>query len=251
MASVISLSAECPIKRNISLLTNSDPQIRRQAVETLGRCMNKIAVQPIIKLYKSEQDINVRQAIILSLSLLGGDDVLSILLDVLENDSDLETRRNAAGGLRFFGGKIKGSDLVDLIIKENDTAIRNVLVGTVIYLRNETLIPKLLDLFYSNEDIELKGCLLEIIGTFDTEKSKDLLINSIANDVPEELRLIATQAMGKLDDVKLIPHIYEVYKNDNSKKIVECAEKILNEYTLLLGYPSIDQMVIDFITDKK
>jgi len=247
---VIVLSAECPIKRNISLLTNSDPEIRRQAVETLGRCMNKVAVQPLIKLYGTERDIVVRQAIILSLSLLGGEGVLPILLEVLKNDSDLESRRNAAGGLRFFGNMIKGSDLIDLIINEKDTAVRNVLVGTVIYLRDETLIPKLMDLFDSHKNIELKGCLLEIIGTYDNKQAKDLLINSVADDIPEELRLIATKAMGKLDDVKLIPHIYEVYKNDGSSEIVECAEKILYEYTILLGYATIDQMVIDFIKEK-
>lgn len=248
---VISLSAECPVKKNISLLSNSDPEIRRQAVVTLGRSMNKIAIQPLIKLYETEQDIKVYQAIILSLSFLGGDEVLPILLDVLENDSDLETRRNAAGGLRFFGDKIKGSELVDLIIKERDTAIRNVLVGTVIYLRDETLMPKLLALFSTHKNLELKGCLLEIIGSFDNQQTKDLLIDSIADDIPEKLRLIATQSMGKLDDVKLIPHLYEVYKNDNSSEIVDCAEKILNEYTLLLGYASIDQMVIDFIKEKQ
>ncbi|RLI63355.1 MAG: hypothetical protein DRO63_08560, partial [Candidatus Gerdarchaeota archaeon] len=93
------------IERNIQLLKDKDPAVRRNAAEMLGRSMDPRATKPLIKLLQAEQIHEVRRAIVLSLSLLGGDEVLEVLLEVLKNDDDSETRRNAAGGLRFFTNK--------------------------------------------------------------------------------------------------------------------------------------------------
>jgi HEAT repeat protein len=213
--------------------------------------MNQRAVKPLIELLENESNLDVRRAIILSISLLGGNDVLPVLLQILENDSDLDTRRNAAGGLRFFGDTINSKDVLDLILKETDESIRDVLVGTLIYLRDESLIPKIMNLFETEKDIEIKGCMLEIIGSFNKPQSKELLINSVAADSPEKLRLIATRSMGRMDEKELIPTLYEVYKNDKSLEVVECAEKFLDEFTLLLGFSSIDQMVLNILDSQQ
>jgi HEAT repeat protein len=239
------------VSQNIKLLADSNPNVRKKAVETLGRSMNKAAINPLVELFKSETDLDVRRALILSLSLLGGDKVLPILLNTLENDSDVDTRRNAAGGLRFFGDKIEGKEILELILKEADHSIRNVLVGTLIYMRDTSLIPKLLKLFSSEKDLDLKGCLLEVLGTFDNKKTKELLISCTSADTPEKLRFIATRAIGKLDDVNLIPTLYEVYKNDMNQEIVDFAENLLTDYTIMLGFQSIDQMVLDILDSQE
>ncbi|NHJ49276.1 MAG: HEAT repeat domain-containing protein [Asgard group archaeon] len=248
---MISLSSGCPISKNIELLSSDDSGVRRQAVEFLGKCMNKVAVKPLLELLETEKDLKVRRAIVLSISLLGSNDVLPILLHILENDSDLDTRRNAAGGLRFFGDMINGMELIELVLKETDESIRYVLVGTIIYLRDDSLIPKLLKLFESTKDVDIKGCILEIIGSFNDSRTNELLINTTAADSPEKLRLIATRSMGRLDEKELIPAIYEVYKNDTSEEIIECAGKFLEEFSLLLGFTSIDQMVLNILDSQQ
>ncbi len=213
--------------------------------------MSKRAVEPLLELTKKEIDVKVRRALMLSLSLLGDDKVLPILLDVIKNDSNIETRRNAAGGLRFFGDKINSKDLVSLMLDESDKSIRNVLVSTVIFLRDKTLIPQLLGYFETVESQELKECLLEIMGTFDDQRTKELLIKCISPEFSREIRLIATLAMGKSDDVSFILHLFEIYKNDENEEIRIRAEKFLDELSILLGYSSIDQMVLDYIQKSK
>lgn len=248
---MIYLKSECPISRNISLLESDDPQVKLSAVEALGRFMSKRAVEPLLELTKTETDVKVRRSLMLSLSLLGDDKVLPILLDVIKNDSDIETRRNAAGGLRFFGDKINAQYLVSLMLDESDKSIRNVLVSTVIFLRDKTLIPQLLWYFEMVESQKLKECLLEIMGSFDDQRTKELLIKCISPEFSREIRLIATISMGKLDDVSFIPHLFEIYKNDENEEIRIRAEKFLDELSILLGYSSIDQMVLDYIQKSK
>ncbi|MHA1210975.1 MAG: HEAT repeat domain-containing protein, partial [Candidatus Heimdallarchaeota archaeon] len=48
------MNAECPIQKNISLLKNPKPAVRRAAAEALGSMMTPRAVQPLIDLLRTE-----------------------------------------------------------------------------------------------------------------------------------------------------------------------------------------------------
>jgi len=248
---VISVTGECPIVKNISLLKDSDPKVRRNAAEMLGRAMHKNAVKPLVEVLEKETNVEVRRAIVLSLSLLGGDEVYSILLKTLKEDTDRDTRRNAAGGLRFFREEINASELVALIVKESDKSIRDVLVSTVIFLRDESLVPDLIESFTKIKKQEIRECLLEIIGSHDNPDAKKLLCECSSPTFDEEIRFIATRAMVKLDDVKFIPTLYEIYDKDPNQELRDFAYKALDEISVLLGYVSVDQLVLDYIQKAK
>ena len=244
---MISVTGECPIVKNISLLEDDDPMVRRNAAEMLGRAMHKNATKPLLEALEREREVEVRRVIVLSLSLLGGDEVYPVLLQILKEDADRDTRRNAAGGLRFFKEKINASDLVALIVKEPDKSIRDVLVSTVIFLRDETLIPELIKLFKKIKKQEIRECLLEIIGSHDDPDAKKMLCECASPIFEDEIRFIATRAMVKMDDVKFIPTLYEIYDKDPNKEIRDFAYKSLDEISILLGYKSVDQLVLDYI----
>ena len=235
------------IQKNIELLKDSDPIKRRAAVEALGRSMFRAATPLLLDLFKTETAVEVKRAIIMSLSLLGGNGVLPVLLETIKNDTDLETRRNAAGGLRFLGNLIQSEDIIPLLLAEKDDDIRNVLVGTITYLREEKIVPEVLGLYSKETDKKLKACLLEIIGAFDTPRTKELLIKCLKPDIDDDLRLIATLAMGKIDDVSFIPILYNVYKEDTNEAIREAAYKTLDELSIALHYHSIEHMVQDYL----
>lgn len=232
-----------PIDKNILLLVDPDPQKRKRAVESLGRSMNKGAIKPLINLLETEKNIEVRRAIVLSLSFLGGDDVLPVLLTILKNENDIEARRNAAGGLRFFGSQVNARDIYEFLLVEDDPSIRNVLSTTLIYLNDNTLLPTLLERYHKEKNFELRISLLEIIGSIDDPKAKELLIHSTDPDVHEDLRFAATRAIARSDDVTLIPTLYEIYTNDASTEIVEYARNTLEEYAAALGFGTIEELV--------
>jgi len=241
----------CPIVKNISLLKDSDPKVRRNAAEMLGRAMHKNAVKPLVEVLEKETDVEVRRTIVLSLSLLGGDEVFPILLKTLKEDTDRDTRRNAAGGLRFFREEINASELITLIVKESDKSIRDVLVSTVIFLRDETLVPDLIESFTKIKKQEIRECLLEIIGSHDNQDAKKLLSECVSPTYDDEIRFIAARAMVKMDDVKFIPTLYEIYDKDPNQELRDFAYKALDEISILLGYSSIDQLVLEYIQKAK
>lgn len=248
---VISVSSECPIVKNISLLKDSDPKVRRNAAEMLGRALHKNAVKPLLEALEAETDVEVRRVIVLSLSLLGGEEVYSILLQTLKEDTDRDTRRNAAGGLRFFREEINPSELVALIIKESDKSIRDVLVSTVIFLRDESLVPDLIESFSKIKKQEIRECLLEIIGSHNTTDVKKLLCECSSPTYDDEIRFIAARAMVKMDEVKFIPTLYEIFDKDPNQELRDFAYKALDEISVLLGYVSVDQLVLEYIQKAK
>lgn len=248
---MISVTAECLIVKNISLLKDSDPKIRRNAAEMLGRAMHKNAVNPLIEVLEVETEVEVRRVIVLSLSLLGGDEVFPILLTILKEDADRDTRRNAAGGLRFFREKINASELVALLVKESEKSIRDVLVSTVIFLRDETLVPDLIESFTMIKKQEIRECLLEIIGSHNTPDAKKLLCECSSPIYDDEIRFIAARAMVKMDEVKFIPTLYEIYDKDPNQELRDFAFKSLDEISVLLGYSSVDQLVLEYIQKAK
>jgi HEAT repeat protein len=203
-------------------------------------------MQPLLDLLEKEKEVKVRQAIVMSLSLLGNKEALPTLLDILKNEPDVDTRRNAAGGLRFFRGEIDAKEIYNLFLGEKNPEIRKVLSSTLAFLREKEILSEMITLFkQSKKDKELQECLLEIIGNYDMQESKELLIDCVSPDCREEIRYIATRAMARLDDIKFIPHLYEVYNNDACKEISEYAFKVLEELSVVLNYSSVDQMVLD------
>lgn len=245
------LTNEDILQKNIKLLQAEDKAVRKEAASALGRLMEPKAIKPLSKLLQEEPAPEVRRAAVLSLSLLGDKSVLPIILEVLKKDSDPETRRNAAGGLRFFRDSIDSKELYELLLAEKDPTIRKVLASTLIFLNDPSILLQAIESFNEIEDEETQACLLELIGSYDDERTKETLIACLEPSLEEELRLIATRAMGKLDDVTFIPYLYEVYKNDPSEDVQECAHDILDELSIVLNFDSIEQMALEFQEDKE
>lgn len=240
-----------PIDRNIPLLNDEDPNVRRSAVEALGRKMNRSALKPLINLYHKEENIDVRRSIILAISFIGGEEIIPILLDVLKNDKDPDTRRNAAGGLRFFNKQVKAEVVFQILLEEEDPSIRDVLTNTIIYFQDEAIIPTLIAVYQKEKKTHLKECVLEILGSFDTPETNELIIQAMALGNSDKIRLIATRAIGKRNDVAIIPPLFEVYQNDPIEEIKNLAYKILDEYSIALNFQSVDQMMLDIIQKQK
>jgi HEAT repeat protein len=245
------LTNEDILQKNIRLLQAKDKAVRQEAASALGRLMDSKAIKPLSQLLSKEQVLEVRRAAVLSLSLLGDKSVLPLLLEILQKDSDPETRRNAAGGLRFFRDSINSKELYELLLSEKDPTIRKVLASTLIFLNDPNILLQAIDSFNAVEDDEIQACLLELIGSYDDDRTKETLIACLEPSTEEELRLIATRAMGKLDDVAFIPYLYKVYKNDPSEDVQECAHDILDELSIVLNFDSIEQMVFEFQEDKE
>ena len=80
----------------VSLLSNTNPEIRQSALDTLVR-IGSLSVEPLIKqLKKLNQPEYVRLDAIKALSILGGSMVTPALLQAAQNDPSVDVRKKAA-----------------------------------------------------------------------------------------------------------------------------------------------------------
>ena len=95
-------------------LNHEDTQVRLLAVEAAGEMELKTARRPLLAMIEDEEDDEVLEAIIWSLSLIGGEDVreyLLTLLDAAEDDDQVEFISDALTNLSFTED-LKGFDLM-------------------------------------------------------------------------------------------------------------------------------------------
>jgi HEAT repeat protein len=88
----------------IEAFLSEDQQVRLAAVRAAGELQLKPARQPLLNMLEDEQDDEVLQSIIWSLSLIGGEDVreyLQTLIDDTDDDDMLEFLEDALLNLQF------------------------------------------------------------------------------------------------------------------------------------------------------
>lgn len=88
----------------IEAFLSEDQQVRLAAVRAAGELQLKPARQPLLNMIEDEQDDEVLQSIIWSLSLIGGEDVreyLQTLIDDTDDDDMLEFLEDALLNLQF------------------------------------------------------------------------------------------------------------------------------------------------------
>lgn len=88
----------------IEAFLSEDPAVRLAAVRAAGELQLKPARQPLLNMIEDEEDDEVLQAIIWSLSLIGGEDVreyLQTLIDDTDDDDMLEFLEDALLNLEF------------------------------------------------------------------------------------------------------------------------------------------------------
>lgn len=95
-------------------LNHEDSQVRLLAVEAAGETENKAARQHLLSMLEEEEDDEVLEAIIWSLSQIGGEDVrdyLQALLDAATDDEHIEFIEEALANLSFTED-LEGFDLM-------------------------------------------------------------------------------------------------------------------------------------------
>jgi hypothetical protein len=95
-------------------LKHEDSQVRLLAAQAAGDLELKIARQPLLAMLDEEEDDEVLEAIIWSLSQIGGEDVrtyLQALLDACEDDDQIEFIEDALANLSFTED-LEGFDLM-------------------------------------------------------------------------------------------------------------------------------------------
>jgi len=210
------------IKKLIELLDENEVKIREDAVKALGMIGTEDALSPLIEILKEDTASTVRANAALALSNLESEECKSALKKAAE-DEDWEVRHDSAIAMGEFQDEELKEKLCSLI-QDKEEEVRKKALDSLGEIGDEKMISEVEKYL---EDEALKKNAARAISKMGTEKALEPL-EEIYNQGDQEIREIAVQGIGNIESDKTSSALLDALKDD-SWRIREDAVKILGE----------------------
>jgi len=206
-------------------LQHTDPDIRRLAVETLGKLGDR---QSLASVESAAQDPHwsVRAAALHVLARVGGDSELPLLLAAME-DRDSLVRKNAILAL----GDLRNTSTVPALSQQlNDMEMSRYAFEALLKFGRMAL-PWLHRLMTRNYPFELRLRVIDLIGKIADRKSVEHLLVTLDDNSPE-IRLAAIDSLAFCFDSLPLKMLARIKKTDQNDEVKERAELALKTFTM-------------------
>lgn len=167
----------------LAMLRESDSELRQASITHLGYSGNEQAVVPIIDALQSDPDIYVRCAAASALGCLGDSRAIQPLIDALNDPIE-----------RLHGNAIES--LIELNAVEAIDEIAKMI---------------------NHPDFTIRMVVAYAFAAFGTRRVRDY-VAQLLEDEHEEVRQSAVKAVGSIEEITLIPKLYEL-QADNSELV--------------------------------
>ncbi|RKY29568.1 MAG: hypothetical protein DRP68_07185, partial [Candidatus Omnitrophota bacterium] len=207
----------------IEALKDKDSNVRKAAVEALGKIDSKKAVPPLIEALKDE-NWDVRSTAAEVLGKIGSQEAIPHLIETLKNENNY-VRYKAAEALVKIGPPAIFS-LIEAL-KHEYWYVRQAAVYALGGIGSQKAVPPLIEAL-KDEDWHVRLIAAKALGGISSEKAILHLIEAL-KDENNYVRQVAAEALGKIGAQEAIPYLIEVLKDESwdvRKAAAEALRKI-------------------------
>ncbi len=237
----------------LRLLNDPDAQVKREAVNSLGKLGDVRAVPELVRLLKQDESSAMRQASAYALGRLCDETNRKIILDALieasKKDKTIEVREAAAFSLGSIGGEQAEKRLIDLLkAKKEDIRVIRTAAERLGELKSIDAVDPLLELL-KNDKPELRRAAVIALGTIgdrramkpllyklkdedvyvrtevsralekfetrdNTSQESDDLIKGL-EDASPRVRIESAQKLTELKDPEMVPHLIALLSDED------------------------------------
>lgn len=206
-------------------LHHADPDIRRLAVETLGKFGDPHSLRAI-ETAAQDSHWSVRVAALHLLGSIGGTKELPILVAAME-DKDFLVRKNAILAL----GNIHDISTVPALSHQLNDMEMSRFAFEALLKYGRMALPWLHRLMTKNFPLELRIRVIDLIGKIADSKSVTPLLG-LLDESNAEIRVAAIDALTFCYDSLPLKKLASMKKNDNNEEVKERAELALNTFLM-------------------
>lgn len=206
-------------------LSSKDPDIRRLAVETLGKLGDASSLKAVESALK-DSHWSVRVAALQVMGNLGGVWELPFLLNAIE-DPDHLVRKHAILAL----GNIRSHIAIPALVQQLDDMEMSRHAFCSLLNFGQQILPWLHRHIMKNYSIEIRVRLIDLIGKFGSRKSVEPLME-LLDDPSPSIRLAAIDSLAFCFDGILLKKLTAVRKYDSNDEVKERAELALKTFTM-------------------
>lgn len=206
-------------------LQHADPDMRRLAVETLGKLGDQNSLRGVESAAK-DPHWSVRVAALHVLGRVGGAGELPLLLAAME-DSDYLVRKNAILAL----GNVHDISTVPALAHQLTDMEMSKYAFEALLKYGKMALPWLHRLITKNFPLELRVRVIDLIGKISDRKSVEPLLGLLDETNPE-IRLAAIDSLTFCYDSLPLKRLANIKKNDGSEEVRERAELALKTFMM-------------------
>lgn len=206
-------------------LSSSDQDIRRLAVETLGRLGDSSSLKAVESSLK-DSHWSVRVAAVQVLGKLGGICEIPLLIRLM-NDSDNMVRKSAIIAL----GDIRSHAAIPALVQQLDDMDMSKYVFSSLLKFGREILPWLHRHMMKNYNQEIVVRLVDLVGKIGDRKSVEPLMELLEDPSPA-VRLAAIDSLAFCFDGILLKRLTAVKKYDEVDEVRERADLALSTFTM-------------------
>jgi HEAT repeat protein len=209
------------VKKLLEVLRDKDTFIRWHAARALARIAGKETLDGLRAL--REEDNSVRGPAAYALALLGDDEAVNTLLEVLK-DADDQLRVQAAAALEDVGDERAVEDLLQALT-DNNIEVRANVADALTRIDGERAVEGLIKAL-DYEDVGAKGDVrwraAEALGEIGGERASKALLLTLKHNEHKGARWRAAEALGKIGGERAKAGLLEAL-NDEDKSVRQSA----------------------------
>ncbi len=170
----------------IHALVSSSPVVREVACKKLRHSDFRDALNPLIKILKSDPDASVRRSAAVALGSFKSAGTTRALLEAMQADDAPEVRRFAVLSL----GELKASAAAvplakQLAAEDANSSVIGAIIRTLVEIRNNAVVPYLVQYFQRSSD----PAALKALGDLGGPEAAEFLISTLRANGPAQSKL--------------------------------------------------------------
>jgi HEAT repeat protein len=206
--------AAYPHLLNLLRSPDADPRLREGAAWAI-QPMEHPEVVPVLLAILRESDSELRQASISRLGYSGNEQAVVPIIDALQSDPDIYVRRAAASALGCLGDSRAIQPLIDAL-NDPTERLHGCAIESLIELNAVEAIDEIAKMI-NHPDFLIRMSIAYAFAGFENRRASDY-VAQLLDDEHEEVRQYAVKAVGSIEEITLIPKLYEL-QADNSELV--------------------------------
>lgn len=239
------------INLNLKDLEDIEPVIRNNAALALSYIGNEKAIEPLKYALANDKEINVRSNAAVALGNIKSEKIIEPLIQALATDKASDVRFSAARGLNNTGNEKAIDAIIKFILIEKGNHVKKILTVLLLYMQNkisEKSIELLINTLTTDKESYSREIASLILGFSKTEKAIEPLIKALVNDEDERVRYRVVEALGNIGNEKVIDQLIKALTNYKQNQDVRAiAAKILGN---IKSEKAVESLIKSLATDK-
>ncbi len=229
-----------------SMLSNPDPEIRREVVDALARLEESRSTPRIADLLRRDQNGSVRQSSGYALGRLFTESnrilIEDALIDALKYDQQDEVQEAAAYSLGKFPNSRGGEVLADALGRQSPI-VRQAAAYALGSLKYPGAVKKLIKLLAKDEVPEIRLTAAIALGQIGDRKAANPLLKAL-KDENSNVRSAAEEALHQIGGGPVDRNVVEALEDDNPKVRLEAVRQLGKG-----GDPSVVPSLVNMLAD--